>query len=104
MMCILKMTQRISAHIVLYCVMLFCSVITAQAQDSQYSQYYANALYLSPAFAGSQQNSRAIFATRYQWPGLDASYISNTISADHYIEKYKSGVGVIASTDLSVAS
>lgn len=74
---------------------LFCS-IPLYAQDPQYSQVYANALYLSPAFAGAEQNTRAIFATRYQWPGLDASFISNTFSVDHYIDRYKSGIGLIA--------
>jgi type IX secretion system PorP/SprF family membrane protein len=74
------------------------------AQDPQYSQSYANALYLSPAFAGAQENTRAIFTTRYQWPGLDASFISNTISVDHYIDRYKSGIGFIATSDLSTAA
>ncbi|WP_018342897.1 PorP/SprF family type IX secretion system membrane protein [Cytophaga aurantiaca] len=101
---ILKKICQAYAHIMLYSAVLVCSVISVQAQDPQYSQYYANALYLSPAFAGVEENSRAIFATRYQWPGLEASYISNTISADHYFTRYKSGVGVIASSDLSVAS
>lgn len=74
------------------------------AQDPQYSQSYANALYLSPAFAGAEQNTRGIFATRYQWPGIDASFISNTFSADHYIDRYKSGIGFIATSDLSTAA
>ncbi len=83
---------------------LFCSICSAYAQDPQYSQAYANALYLSPAFAGAEENTRGIFATRYQWPALDASFISNTISVDHYIDRYKSGVGFIASSDLSTAA
>ena len=29
-----------------------CIVLTAQAQDPHFSQYYANPLYLNPAFAG----------------------------------------------------
>ncbi|WP_157446993.1 PorP/SprF family type IX secretion system membrane protein [Cytophaga aurantiaca] len=74
------------------------------AQDPQYSQMYANALYLCPAFAGAEENTRAIFATRYQWPGLDASFISNTFSVDHYIDRYKSGIGLIATSDFSTAA
>lgn len=73
------------------CILLiFVCVSKSHAQDPQYSQYYANALYLSPAFAGADQNSRAIFATRYQWPGLDAAFVSNTFSADHFFTRYKS--------------
>ena len=60
-------------------IILFYFSIKLYAQDPQYSQYYANALYLSPAFAGAEENTRAIFATRYQWPGLDASFVSNTV-------------------------
>ena len=81
----------------------FCSM-QVHAQDPQYSQTYANALYLCPAFAGAEQNTRAIFATRYQWPGLDASFVSNTLSIDHYIDRYKSGIGLIATSDLSTAA
>jgi type IX secretion system PorP/SprF family membrane protein len=94
--------SRIKLHI--YLLLTFLCSINAFAQDPQYSQYYANALYLNPAFAGAQENTRAIFATRYQWPGLDASFISNTISVDHYIDHYKSGIGFIATSDLSTAA
>ena len=87
----------LSVFILFYCIHLY-------AQDPQYSQYYANALYLSPAFAGAEENTRGIFATRYQWPALDASFVSNTISVDHYIDRYKSGIGFIATSDLSTAS
>ncbi|WMJ75681.1 type IX secretion system membrane protein PorP/SprF [Cytophagaceae bacterium ABcell3] len=48
----------------------------AKAQSPQFSQYYANALYPNPAFAGADYTS--IFASRYQWHGLAASYFSNT--------------------------
>jgi type IX secretion system PorP/SprF family membrane protein len=61
-------------------------------------------LYLSPAFAGSEENTRAIVTSRYQWPGLDASYLYNTVSFDHYFSNYKSGIGIIANTDFSTAS
>lgn len=84
--------------------LLLCSICSVYAQDPQYSQMYANALYLSPAFAGAEENTRGIFATRYQWPALDASFISNTFSVDHYIDRYKSGVGFIATSDLSTAA
>lgn len=88
---------------VLLTLILFCCM-QIYAQDPQYSQMYANALYLSPAFAGAEQNTRAIFATRYQWPALDASFISNTFSVDHYIDRYKSGIGLIATSDFSSAA
>src|SRR5882757_8483359 len=75
-----------------------------QAQDTQYSQFYSNALYLSPAFAGAEQNTRAFCVSRYQWPSLDASFLSYTASVDHYFDKYNSGVGIIINSDLATAA
>ncbi len=72
-------------------------------QDIQYSQFYANALYLSPAFAGSNQTSRVILHSRLQWPGLSATYIGSTFSFDHYFPRYKSGVGVLINSDFQNA-
>jgi type IX secretion system PorP/SprF family membrane protein len=84
-----------------YFLFSFFVIIAAsvQAQDPQYSQYYANALWLSPSFAGADYGTRGIVAARYQWPGLDASYISNTISADHYFSGIRSGAGLIIHND-----
>lgn len=78
--------------------------IHVMAQDPQYSQFYANALFLSPAFAGAQQSTRAIVATRYQWPSQKTSFLTGTASFDHYIERYKSGVGLIVSSDVASAA
>jgi type IX secretion system PorP/SprF family membrane protein len=69
------------------------------AQDIQFSQFYANILYLNPAFAGSANASRAIFHQRIQWPHLDAKYITSSFSLDHQFEKINSGVGLILLKD-----
>ena len=82
---------------------LFRSIVL-HAQDPQYSQFYANSLYLSPAFAGAEQNTRAFCATRYQWPALDASFLTYTVSCDRYFDKYRSGVGLIINSDLATAA
>ncbi len=89
---------------ILFCILLVSFSTQLLAQDPQYSQSYANALHLSPAFAGAEQNSRGIFVTRYQWPTLDASFVSNTFSLDHYVDRYKSGIGLIATSDVATAA
>jgi type IX secretion system PorP/SprF family membrane protein len=71
----------------------------SKAQDIQFSQFYANVLYMNPAFAGSAHLSRAIFHQRIQWPTLDAKYITSSVSFDHYFEKAKSGLGVLVLKD-----
>ena len=48
----------------------------AGAQDVGFSQFYANPLYLNPAFAGSQVAPRISLTYRAQWPGL-VSALSN---------------------------
>lgn len=78
--------------------MLLFGVIL-KGQDIQYSQFYANALYLNPAFAGANQTSRAILHSRLQWPSIDATYLASTFSFDHYFPQYKSGVGLLINTD-----
>ncbi len=88
--------------IVFILMMYYCGLV--KAQDPQYSQYYANSLYLSPGFAGAEQKTRGIFATRYQWPSLDASFITYTASFDHYFSQYNSGVGVIFNSDVATAA
>ncbi|HVD96846.1 MAG TPA: type IX secretion system membrane protein PorP/SprF [Cytophagaceae bacterium] len=88
----------------LFLFLLQLTGIILQAQDPQFSQFYANSLYLSPAFAGAQQNTRGIFTARYQWPALDASFFTYTASFDHYFDQYHSGVGVIFNSDLATAA
>jgi len=65
-----------------------------QSQDVQYSQFYANPLYLNPALTGSTGLTRLGVNFRNQWPALDQSFIAYSAYADHFIEKYQSGIGV----------
>lgn len=71
----------------------------AQAQDPQFSQFYAAPMYHNPAFTGSGYAPRAIFNFRNQWPSLGANFITNVVSVDTYIDKFNSGVGVMFLND-----
>lgn len=84
---------------ILIALLVLSAGLGAFAQDIQYSQFYANALYLNPAFAGSNQNTRAIAHARLQWPSLDATYTGSTFSLDHFFPRYRSGVGLLFNTD-----
>ncbi len=72
---------------------------TLQAQDPQFSQFYAAPLYLNPAFAGSSELTRVGLNFRAQWPSLDANFTTVSAYFDHYFEDYNSGVGVIVNAD-----
>lgn len=65
------------------------------AQDIQYSQYYANPIYLNPAFTGSTGKTRVGVNFRNQWPALDESFVAYTAYFDHFEERINSGFGLI---------
>ncbi|WMJ73789.1 type IX secretion system membrane protein PorP/SprF [Cytophagaceae bacterium ABcell3] len=69
------------------------------AQDPQFSQYYNAPLFLNPAFAGTAQNTRAALNYRVQWPNVTTPFVSYAASADHFIEPYNSGIGVVFRRD-----
>ena len=52
-------------------VMLMGLPVKLQAQDPQFSQFYAAPLYLNPGFAGTTPYIRAGANFRSQWPSLD---------------------------------
>ena len=87
------------ALILLTVVTLFLFNNTGQAQDPEFSQFYANPLYLNPALAGSKICPRLVINYRNQWPGLSKSFVTYNASYDQYIDKIFGGVGVIVNVD-----
>ena len=75
----------------------FCLLIPgiALGQDVQYSQYYANPIYLNPALVGSTGLTRIGVNFRNQWPALDQTFVAYTAYMDHYEEHWNSGFGLI---------
>lgn len=70
-----------------------------QAQDPQFSQFYANPLYLNPGLVGNVQSARAGVNFRHQWPAIDASFTTFSAYFDYFLEDYNSGVGVLLMRD-----
>jgi type IX secretion system PorP/SprF family membrane protein len=62
-------------------------------QDPQLSQFYSAPLYLGPSFAGSEGVPRMGMNFRSQWVHLPQPFITSSVFADQYIEKYKLGAG-----------
>lgn len=71
----------------------------ALAQDPQYTQFYANPLFLNPGFTGATGDARLSVNYRRQWPGLDVNYNTYSVSYDHFVEPMNSGFGFYLSTD-----
>lgn len=73
--------------------------VGALAQDVQYSQQYANRLYLNPAFAGLGHDWSVSLAHRNQWPALNGSFISNQLAADYSLADSKGAVSLLVQQD-----
>jgi type IX secretion system PorP/SprF family membrane protein len=73
--------------------------LTLKAQDAQFSQFYANPLYLAPSFAGLTEGSRLGTNYRNQWPELPGKFITYAVSFDHNFDAFNSGLGVLILRD-----
>lgn len=87
--------RKSSTLITLMFVVLCCTPLSLSAQDVQYSQFYANPLYLNPAMTGASEMTRIGVNYRNQWPGLDQSFTSYSAHLDHYLFNVNSGIGVV---------
>ena len=64
-----------------------------------FSQYFANPLYLNPAFAGARENTRVVTNFRNQNPAIPGAFITYSASFDHYFQSISSGIGLVFITD-----
>ncbi|MBO4654833.1 MAG: type IX secretion system membrane protein PorP/SprF [Bacteroidales bacterium] len=69
------------------------------AQDAHFSQFYANPLYLNPAFAGTNICPRIALNFRDQWPSMKGTFMSFSASYDQHFDKIAGGIGVLAFGD-----
>lgn len=81
---------------------LSMSVVSfSYAQDPQFSQYYANPLYLNPAFAGTARCPRFGLNYRNQWPGLSGQYVTYSASYDQHVDAVSGGIGLLVTRDVA---
>lgn len=69
------------------------------AQDPHFTQFYANPLYLNPAFAGTGRCPRAIMNYRNQWPAISGTFVTYAASYDQHIDAISGGIGITALRD-----
>jgi type IX secretion system PorP/SprF family membrane protein len=89
------MNHRILLPIILFTVFL----LELKAQDPQFTQFYANPLYLNPAFAGTARCPRICMNYRNQWPMLPGRYETYSFSGDLHMDALAGGLGVLVTTD-----
>ena len=68
---------------------------SARAQDPHFSQFYANPLYLNPAYAGSIVCPRITTNFRHQWPVTTAKWTTYSASYDQHFDALSGGIGVL---------
>ena len=69
-----------------------------EAQDPEFSQFYANPLYLNPAFAGTARCPRVSLNYRNQWPGISGTFITTSATYDQQVESLYGGLGLMVQT------
>jgi len=72
---------------------------TAFAQDPEFSQFYANPLYLNPALTGATVCPRITGNYRNQWPGIGNAYNTYSFSYDMYVGILHGGLGLLVTAD-----
>lgn len=91
------MVKRFVLYIIT--ITLLISGDLVKAQDPHYSQFYANPLYLNPAFAGSAVCPRLIMNYRNQWPAISGAYVTYSAGFDMRFDALHGGLGILASSD-----
>lgn len=80
-------------NILFFCVLLSISW-QGMTQDVEFSQYYANKVYLNPAFAGSDYDSRIAVGYRNQWPEINSAFETYSAAYDKFVDVIGGGVGL----------
>jgi type IX secretion system PorP/SprF family membrane protein len=78
---------------------LFVAASELKAQDPEFTQFYANQLYLNPALAGNTFCPRVSAGYRIQWPNVYGTYSTIGVSVDRYVSSVKGGVGLTVMQD-----
>ncbi len=66
----------------------------ANGQDPTFTQFYANPLFINPAFAGTANGARFVAHYRNQWPSISGNYVTYTTSYDQHFDAIGGGIGL----------
>lgn len=74
-------------------VFLMVSALHLKGQDPEFSQFYANPIYLNPAFTGTSAFPRVVMNYRNQWPKQGNTFVTYNMTYDQYVNKLGGGIG-----------
>ena len=69
------------------------------AQDTQFSQYYSNPMFLNPGLVGINQQGSAGINYRNQWPSINANFESYSFYSYYNFDDVSSSLGLICNSD-----
>jgi type IX secretion system PorP/SprF family membrane protein len=84
-----------------FLLLLTAIIQEVHAQDPQFTQFYANPLYLNPAFAGSVRCPRFVLNYRNQWPAIPGNFVTYSASYDQHFDGIGGGLGVLVTNDVA---
>ncbi|MFT5724889.1 MAG: type IX secretion system PorP/SprF family membrane protein [Bacteroidia bacterium] len=102
-------TKRLRHILQLFTTITICSLQLnlVQAQDPEFSQFYATPVYTNPALAGTGKcdrlgtAGRASINYRNQWPALAGSFVTTAFSYDQQFDQINGGIGLIVMNDVA---
>ncbi len=97
-------TSKLAGRAAIFACAFFLFHESSQAQDPEFSQFYATPVYINPAMAGTGQcngGGRAVINYRNQWPSLPGTFVTTAFSFDQHFDKIKGGLGLLAVQDIA---
>lgn len=79
-----------------------CLALTVQAQDPEFTQFYAAPIYTNPAMAGTGTcggGGRVVLNYRNQWPSLPGTFVTSSASYDQHFDAIGGGVSLLLLND-----
>ena len=77
------------------------SSINGFAQDPEFTQFYANPIYLNPAMAGTNGCPRVNLNYRNQWANITGAFVTNSVSYDQFVNVLRGGVAIMITNDMA---
>ncbi|MFA5972618.1 MAG: type IX secretion system membrane protein PorP/SprF [Lentimicrobiaceae bacterium] len=90
-----------AAAILFFFIGFLLSITTVSGQDAAFSQFYANPVYLNPAFAGNRICPRISLSYRNQYPALGSHFVTYSAGFDTYVSSLSGGVAVLTTADMT---
>jgi len=87
------MNSKLSPKFVFLATVTLLLISGVKAQDPIFSQFYANPLYVNPAFAGTKKCTRLHLNYRNQPFPVFGTYSTYSFSADNYWQTLNGGIG-----------